>query len=337
MIDKSSQQFIGVHQLGDLHVVLRLFDPETDYEKLSQILVAAATLPWAESSSTPDEMRTFYKHVTNCDLAKDLAIIESDHQPLAYCRIFWSDVGAELIRNYYLGTFLDPSCYGKGVHELLLEWAETRAKEISTENPTERKEYLVNHVFQQDAARVAVVEAMGYTNTRYSFAMKRSLEDIPSHPLPDGITVHPVYPSQYPLVFEADMNAFRDHYGFSEDLANYERWVEDPQFQPWLWQIAWDDDQVAGCVMNYFDYSENERKNQLRGYTESISVGRKWRGMGIAKTLICRSMEMFKTLGMQEVALGVDALNPTGALHLYEGLGYVTYKTLVTYRKPINQ
>ena len=34
-----------------------------------------------------------------------------------------------------------------------------------------------------------------------------------------------------------------------------------------------------------------------------------------------------------EVALCVDALNPIGALKLYEGLGYVTYKTLVEYTK----
>jgi ribosomal protein S18 acetylase RimI-like enzyme len=87
--------------------------------------------------------------------------------------------------------------------------------------------------------------------------------------------------------------------------------------------------------MNYIDHNENDHKKHLRGYTESISVGRKWRGTGIAKALICRSMEMFKTLGMQEVALGVDALNLTGALQLYQGLGYVTHKTLVEYTKPL--
>ena len=165
--------------------------------------------------------------------------------------------------------------------------------------------------------------------------MKRPLDNLPNHSLPAGITIHPAYPSKYPQIYEAYIDAFRDHYGFSEDWINIEHWMNDPQFQPWLWQIAWAGDEVAGSVMSYIDHDENERKKHLRGYTENISVGRKWRGTGIAKVLICRSMEMFKTLGMQEVALGVDALNPTGALKLYAGLGYVSYKILVEYTKPL--
>jgi hypothetical protein len=38
---------------------------------------------------------------------------------------------------------------------------------------------------------------------------------------------------------------------------------------------------------------------------------------------------------MTEVALGVDALNPNGALQLYESMGYETVKRYVTYRKPL--
>jgi mycothiol synthase len=336
MTVNTSTNLLGTHQLAELQVNLRLFCPETDYEKISQILMAVATLPWEESTSNADELRTYYRHLINCDLAKDLAIVESNNQPLAYTRVFWVDLDAEPFRNYHLSIFLDPSCYGKGVHDLLFQWAEARAMEISSEQPTDRKMFLKNFVFQQDAAKVAVVEASGYKNTRYSFAMKRPLDNIPIQSVPAGIVVHPVFPSQYRQVFEADKDAFRDHYGFSESWANYERWVDDPHFQPWLWQIAWDGNEVAGCVLNYIDHDENERLNHLRGYTENISVGRKWRGKGIAKALICRSMEMFKTLGMQEVALGVDALNPTGALKLYEGLGYVTYKSMVEYTKPLN-
>jgi len=39
--------------------------------------------------------------------------------------------------------------------------------------------------------------------------------------------------------------------------------------------------------------------------------------------------------GMDEAALGVDAENPTGALHVYENLGFRRTRTGVQYRKPM--
>jgi mycothiol synthase len=38
---------------------------------------------------------------------------------------------------------------------------------------------------------------------------------------------------------------------------------------------------------------------------------------------------------MTMAALGVDAENPTGALGLYERLGFRPVRTFVTYRKPV--
>jgi ribosomal protein S18 acetylase RimI-like enzyme len=44
-------------------------------------------------------------------------------------------------------------------------------------------------------------------------------------------------------------------------------------------------------------------------------------------------MKMHKAKGMDEVALGVDTNNLTGALRLYQRLGYEKEKTMMTYRK----
>jgi ribosomal protein S18 acetylase RimI-like enzyme len=38
--------------------------------------------------------------------------------------------------------------------------------------------------------------------------------------------------------------------------------------------------------------------------------------------LLVQSIGMFREMGMDETALGVDTENPSGALGLYEGLGY---------------
>jgi ribosomal protein S18 acetylase RimI-like enzyme len=46
-------------------------------------------------------------------------------------------------------------------------------------------------------------------------------------------------------------------------------------------------------------------------------------------------MRGLRNAGMTEAALGVDAENPTGAVHVYENLGFRRARTGVQYRKPI--
>jgi len=44
---------------------------------------------------------------------------------------------------------------------------------------------------------------------------------------------------------------------------------------------------------------------------------------------------MFKELGMTETALSVDSENLSGALRLYESVGYRKVKQQINYRKPM--
>lgn len=44
---------------------------------------------------------------------------------------------------------------------------------------------------------------------------------------------------------------------------------------------------------------------------------------------------MFKDEGMEEAALGVDTDNLSGALGLYDDLGFQTNKLWMAYRKPM--
>ena len=58
-----------------------------------------------------------------------------------------------------------------------------------------------------------------------------------------------------------------------------------------------------------------------------------WRGKGVAKALMCRTMRILKERGMTEGALGVDEENPSGARHLYEKMGFRVTGRATFYRK----
>lgn len=104
---------------------------------------------------------------------------------------------------------------------------------------------------------------------------------------------------------------------------------------PHLWQVAWAGDEVAGMVLNFIDEAENTEYGRQRGYTETICVRRPWRRLGLARALIARSFQVLKDQGMTEAALGVDAENISGALRLYQSMGFQVVKQHTAYRKPL--
>jgi ribosomal protein S18 acetylase RimI-like enzyme len=110
-----------------------------------------------------------------------------------------------------------------------------------------------------------------------------------------------------------------------------------PLFYPGLWKVAWEGDHVVGMVLNRVHQAENVKHQRKRGYTQDIFVRRGWRRRGLARALLTQSIEMFRDLGMEETALGVDTQNPSGALRLYASVGYQEVRRHTVYRKAMDE
>jgi ribosomal protein S18 acetylase RimI-like enzyme len=184
----------------------------------------------------------------------------------------------------------------------------------------------------------ALLISEGYAPVRHEFNMVRpDLEDIPDLPLPAGLELRPARPEDYWTIWEAGAEAFQDEWAAVETRDEwFEEYQESPNFQPELWQVAWDGDQVAGMVQTFINEQENAEYNRKRGYTEGICVRRPWRRRGLARALIARSFQALRDRGMTEAALGVDTENPNGALRLYESMGFRPVKRHTIFRKPLD-
>jgi GNAT superfamily N-acetyltransferase len=192
----------------------------------------------------------------------------------------------------------------------------------------------------ENVGLMAMLENNNYKPVRYFVQMVReNLEHIPDFPMPEGLEVRPVLPEHYRAIWEADIEAFRDHWGYSKPTEDdYQNWLGNKTvFQPDLWQIAWDikTNEIAGQVRTFIHAAENDKYNRKRGYTEFISVRRPWRRRGLARSLIVRSLRLQKERGMTESALGADSENLTGATRVYEDCGFRTTKRSALYRKPM--
>ncbi len=74
---------------------------------------------------------------------------------------------------------------------------------------------------------------------------------------------------QLQAIRDASVEAFRDHWGFNqEEEPTVEQMVGDRNFDPSLWRVAWEGDQVAGMVLSFIDHKQNAEYNRLRGWTE---------------------------------------------------------------------
>ena len=178
----------------------------------------------------------------------------------------------------------------------------------------------------------------GYTPIRFGYVMVRpNLDPVSDARLPDGLEIRPVEEAHLRPIWDAAVEAFRDAWGFVEPTdRDYELYATDPiQSDHSLWRVAWDGDEVAGQVRSFINVEENARHNRLRGYTEHISVRRPWRKRGLARALIAETVDALRERGMTEGALNVDTENVSGALRLYESVGFRPVSRSTTYRKPI--
>ena len=91
--------------------------------------------------------------------------------------------------------------------------------------------------------------------------------------------------------------------------------------------VAWDGDQVAGVVQTWIWPEENERlgvsARLARAHQRPAAVAAARARAGDLRRWPCVRL---RDAGMDDAMLGVDAENPTGALGLYEGLGFEVVK-----------
>jgi mycothiol synthase len=338
LIKEDTLQVPGAPAIPGL--TFRYFRGNEDFPKMVAVLDKAAEADGREEVHTVENMASTYADLKNCDPYRDAVLVEVDGEVIAYKRVYWWQ---ELDGTYIYGHFgqLIPEWRGKSIDRALLRHSEARLREIAQE---QGHDLSLPRLFDTGAydKQVGLIELLlseGYAPVRHSYDMVRpDLENIPDCPMPEGLEVRPVQPEHYRAIWDAEVEAFQDHWGMDRtEEADYQRWLTSwPMFfQPHLWQVAWDGDQVAGMVRNFIIDEENRKFNRKRGYTESISVRRPWRKRGLAKALIARSFKMHKELGMEEAALGVDTENPNGALQLYESMGFKMVKHSAVYRKPV--
>lgn len=287
-----------------------------DAPAIDELITAAdvAVQGWSESSVP--ELLGWWRMM---DLENSSWVLHDDNSVAAY------GTGFAHGDTFELDGFVHPEYLGRGLGAWLLTRAEERARELV-------KPKLFTFSLAADERAHRLFELFGMRDLRRYYRMAIELDAEPPPPdWPDGLQVNTFEPEEAKAFHDALVEAFADEWNFI--AMPFEEWkemrlVKDPDFDPTLWFIVRDGDEIAAVMRNEPDRSGS-------GFVGALGVRKPWRKRGLALALLQHAFGEFYRRGKRRVALGVDAENPTGATRLYERVGMHVAFEVVTYGKEL--
>jgi mycothiol synthase len=242
----------------------------------------------------------------------------------------YMDVERREAGQFPIDARVHPDAWGTGVADALLgaaeDWAQAR---VAPEG------VLRGFAAEPDVEVRSALDARGYRPIRHSFHMLIDATDSQPEPnWPEGIAVRTYDPDRdEQRVYEANTESFADHWDFHP--LPMDEWrrrsFEGENFDPALWILAEDGEELAGISLNFWHFSGD----RTFGWVGVLGVRRPWRRRGLGLALLRHSFADFAARGATRVGLGVDAENTTGAVRLYERAGMHIARRYDQYEKPL--
>lgn len=321
---------------------VRPFDPAHDWAAAAELISATHLHDGIDWIPTPAVLEHEWTTGAGFEAARDIRVVEGDDGRLeAMANTDWRERDPGLV-NHHIELWVRPERRRRGLGTNLLDWAENHARDLARAGAAGRTDwphFLGGWGDTAVAGHAELAAARGYHVYRHGYEMLRPLAmPIDEEPLPAGLEVRPVDAVQHRSIWDADVEAFRDHHEPARRTeADFAAWFTSPTIDTTLWQVAWDGDEVAGSVLTSISPDENARLGVSRAWLDHVSVRRRWRKRGLAASLIASTLRLLRERGVDEAALGVDAENPSGALRLYERLGFRVHREGVGYRKAMDR
>jgi len=293
-----------------------------DVEETNVLLnLAGQKLVGVSDKFDADELRREWK-IPGYDLETDSRLaIAPDGKIVGFIE-FWDPSDPHVRYNVWGRTH--PDYENLGIGTALLAWADERAIQSKCKAPVEARLTLAGSALTSHTVAHELYRTAGYQPVRVFLRMVIEMNTSPVEPAwPASIVLRTMQPGDEAEVVRAFRESFRDHWGFveapfEEDL---ERWragaFADPEFDPSLYFLACDGEQIAGISLCWHKVSDDPDM----GWVNILGVLRPWRKQGLGLALLQHTFVEFYRRGKRKVGLGVDASSLTGATRLYEKAG----------------
>jgi len=246
------------------------------------------------------------------DLAHDSWLAFADGRLVAYT-LLWDDSGAERID---IDHYVLPAHQAAG--ERLLGLAEERARARAGENGA-RQAVVHLQLNQEPTTDTTLLAGRGWRRVRRYQVMIRALspQHDPVPPLPTGVTLRDCTDeSDRRRAHALCQETFAEH--FDHQHRTYEQWLDDLDAARMDWSLVWIAS-LEGSGDAAVLLSQNDRATMA--WVPNVGVRKEARGRGIGGYLLRHAFGEYARRGRDTLGLGVDTLNESGALRLYEAHG----------------
>ncbi|WP_430332903.1 GNAT family N-acetyltransferase [Rhodococcus sp. ACT016] len=237
----------------------------------------------------------------------------------------------ETIVEVSLAGAVHPDRRGEGIGTSLIRWQEQRGMQHLAGSDKHLPGWLAGGAEENATATVRLFHRNGFESLRWWYELERNLtQPIPDISLDPDVRIEMYSPQWSEPTRLAHNDAFRDHWGSQPVLRpDWEAGDRLSTTRPDLsfLAVARDDagqDRVVAYVLSEVNEEEWPAHGYSFGYINSVGVVREWRGRNLARALLTHTMRAFADKGLERAILDVDAESPSGAVALYEGLGFST-------------
>jgi ribosomal protein S18 acetylase RimI-like enzyme len=303
-----------------------------DAEAVHALVLAAAAVDSPTWHPSPGEVAHWFS-TTGVDPATDgLVGVDAGGHVLAAALDHTVPGRETLLRIVLLGA-VHPDVRGAGVGRALLAWQLERGRQILAASPL-TVPGMLELTAPEGSSPARLASRAGLAPVRSWLELERDLAaPVPARAVPGGLTLRPLVDADIEAVRVARNDAFRDHWG--SQPAEAEDWSHRFTQDTFRWDLSHVVVDGAGAVVAFTLVEADPAAFVARGgayaYVEYVGVVRSHRGQGLAPLVLGATIGAARDAGMAHVVLDVDAENPTGAVGLYERLGFVRATTSVSH------
>jgi mycothiol synthase len=297
-----------------------------DIEKITELVRLCENELYGRAETTREEVYHDFQ-MPGFDIATDSWLVYTQDGLL----VGMATVDQHEHAHIFLDFAVHPQYQDQGVDEYLLRGAEMWGQRQIPQAVPDVRVAIAASRDVLDRASQQLLLAHGYQVVRHTWRMEMVLQEPPVEPQwPAGIHVCVMAPGMERAVYEADEEAFKDHWGHTP--LSFEMWsywaIQHEDYDPSLWFLAMDGDEIAG-------FSLCSMSEALGAWVHVLGVRRPWRRKGIAMALLQHSFAEFYKRGQRAACLTVDSQNLTGATRLYERAGMHVIRQRDRYEKEL--
>jgi GNAT superfamily N-acetyltransferase len=292
-----------------------------DAGSISDLINASSRFHLGVEQSTPNTEYQ-YLQTPGLNMKTDTLLVFSPEGQLAAHGNVWANILPPV--HPFIWVRVHPDFENLGLGTFLNLWAEQRCYKLVDEVPENARISMRTIFYAQLKPASRLLENLGWSVIRHNLRMRIEFDSPSPEPRwPYGIKLRP-------FKFERDIEdlycvqdeIFRDHFGYieqsyEEGFANFKHYAEFDTYDPEIWYVAVDGDQIAGMVLCL----QSSLEHPEEGYVLILGVRRRWRKQGLGLALLHHAFGEFYTRGKSGVSLHLDAANLTGAIKLYKRAG----------------